>query len=112
MASHAHIYGDPKCTCDRCGGSNPVYRPRLRPTPASQLLDISTRKISRSSCTIESARAIAQAEADKNGIAMAIGWTLNDTTGTKELGWCPAAIAPHNCFVIEVLEVIQPKECT
>lgn len=27
--THAHIYGDPRCTCSRCNGQNPAYAPKL-----------------------------------------------------------------------------------
>jgi hypothetical protein len=114
MTTHAHIYGDPRCGCPSCKGANPAYRlsarrPRMQPTPAASLIDISTREVSPHSWDMQGARIQAQAEANKAGIPIALGWQLDDDTGQKALGWCPACIAPHNCFVIEVLEVINPE---
>jgi hypothetical protein len=115
-APHAHLYGDPRCTCPKCDGSNPAYqrkvrtRRRVQPTPAAQLLDISKRMVSRKSLSMKAAQILAQQAANRLGKPIALGWQLNDDTGRKELGWCPASIAPHNCFVIEVLETINPQE--
>lgn len=75
---------------------------------AANLIDIRSRPPRRDGLSIDEVRAIAQREADQAGADIAIGWQLNDTTGEKELGWCPAAVAPSNAFVIEVLEVIRP----
>lgn len=58
--------------------------------------------------TLDQVRARAQADADAGGIPIAIGWQQNDATGARELGWCPASVAPHPAFVVEVLETIQP----
>lgn len=72
------------------------------------LIDITNRTEARDGMTLEQVRLLAQREADKCGADIAVGWQLNDVTGEKELGYCPATVAPSNCFVIEVLEVIRP----
>lgn len=72
------------------------------------LLDMTDRPVNPHGPTLEDIRARAQAEADKCGVAIAIGWQVNDTTGEKEYGCCPASVAPHNCFVVEVLETVSP----
>lgn len=72
------------------------------------LIDISSRPAARDGLTLEQVRLLAQREADKAQTDIAVGWQFNDVTGEKELGYCPAAVAPHNAFVVEVLEVVKP----
>jgi len=57
---------------------------------------------------MDAMREQAQKEANRAGIAIALGWQVNDNTGEREPGYCPASIAPHPCFVVEVVETIQP----
>lgn len=41
----------------------------------------------------------------EQGTDMAVGWQINDTTGERELGFCPlSAVGP--AFVLDVEEVI------
>jgi hypothetical protein len=72
------------------------------------LIDLSDRPVKAGGHTIEQVRAFAQREADAAGAEIAIGWQLCNATGEKELGYCPAAVAPSNAFVIEVLETVKP----
>lgn len=74
----------------------------------ASLLDMLDRPENEDGPTLEQIRAQAQAEADASGIPIAIGWQVNDTTGEKEYGYCPASVAPSNAFVVEVLETVQP----
>lgn len=73
----------------------------------TELLDLSGRPEKVGGPTLAQVRAVAQREADANGVDIAIGWEVNDE-GEKELGFCQAAIAPHSAFVVEVLEVARP----
>jgi len=82
----------------------------MTPTPAEQLLNANDWPTAEHSLGIDKARARAQATANAYGEAIAVGWQLNDDTGEKELGWCPARIAPHNSFVVQVLDTVSPKE--
>lgn len=72
------------------------------------LIDLTNVPVSENSPTIEQCRAIAQGLANESGGELVIGWQMNDDTGEKELGWCPAAFA-GNAFVIEVLETLTPQ---
>jgi len=50
---------------------------------------------------------IAQKNADEHGVVMVVGFQTNDTTGEKEIGYCPkAAVGP--AFVHTVLHTIYP----
>lgn len=80
----------------------------LCPTEPANLIDITGRTKAAHGCSIAYARKCARLAADQAGAPIALGWQLTDA-GEIELGWCPASIAPHNCFVVQVLETIQPK---
>jgi hypothetical protein len=45
------------------------------------------------------------------GIDVAVGWQINDTTGERELGYCPVSAAGP-AFVVDIVEVIpgRPRE--